>query len=255
MKYYVFLIALTVGFYSCSSGIYAPGNKRIYTPHEEKQLLSSGSTYISPSFVAAEFDVSYSPLKNLGVQTFFDLSNRYRSAGLAIGLYKANYSWFEDNLKKGLHFDGYLGYSLHKAQRNPAGQGSFLFDEFGYNTSYQDISLNLGMHFAYKYFGADIYFKPHLIDLYKVRLSGDFNPDVITAYNQLGSSPFLVYDMGAQLALGDHDMRAFGGVNLSISQRRTRHYTFIDPISISGGININIGNFFSGRSRNTERSK
>ena len=248
MRNFTLFITLIISIWGCGSGIYAPGSKRIYTPHEEKQIITSGGTFMSPSFIAVEGDVSYSPAKHLGVQTFFDLSQKYQSIGLGIGYYRSKYMWQDDYLKRGFHFDGYLGYGIFKAEREPNEAGSFFAENYGYKTKFQDISLNLGLHFTYLYFGADLYFKPHIVDLYEVRLSGDFNSVIFDEYTELASNPFLVYDIGLQLCIGNHDIRLYGGMNLSMLKERL-NFGHIDPLSLSAGLNINIENVMNGTFR------
>lgn len=224
-----------ISLISCGTTLYNADSKRMNTPSRKGELKTNVGINSSVNIANAMVDASFSPKDHIGVQVFSDLGRKNLSIGGAIGGYFGNYRYQENN-KFGSHFDAYLGYSIEKVGGNT---DYYLgtFEGYNYTFQYHDISAQLGWHLKYGYFGVDLVFRPHLLDVRKVTIVGDVSNSTKEHLSQLNNDPFFIRDFMGRISLSTNELGVYCAANICSGNQDVSE--FLIPFSVAIGFDIN----------------
>ena len=246
--YYLIYLLCSFHFLSCSNdAIYKPVSVDFNTPKQQGEILLSGGVDICSSGGSASMAFSTSPIKNLGIQVYYERLNeedKFNNLGISLGLYKSNYEWLSKDTRKGIHYNIYLGYSHHRVRRIQEDNYFFtIVSNYNlglYNVSYQDYFIRVGANLSNGFIDFDFYYRPHLIDVQKVRLNEYFENEVYESFAHISEKPFITHDFGLQIAFGNEALKLRFSYNRSLIPKERISYQLIDPFSFSYGLTMNL---------------
>jgi len=237
---YSFLLIVFLCACGAKTGFYSPSFDGIESVYEKGQVLHS-ITYLD----AVGRYVAYSPIKYVGTFADFKIRQfRHPSGTLAAGVYlpfydkvvvPSTYIFDEYKTDKGVHFDGYLGYSRTAGYE----------DYFDYNSGFFFTTISspinyvsnryfgqLGFHAKSKSLKFDALYRRNLMDIQTISIKPNSEAAFIYVNEIAKNDPLLLDELVFKLSLGNRQMMHFIGFNVVLSNSKHDHYLNYEKMAV-----------------------